>query len=102
MKWLLKILFEILSSLFRWRANVTSPEHTYEEKNKAWTEELERLQSEKKKCSERYKFAVTAGVSVDNINRLWAEWLQATEDTGNHRAREPRRPVRKLEYSVHS
>ena len=91
MKWI-RLILEMLSGLFRWRANVTSPEKDWQKKHDVWAAKLEILENAERKAAFNYKL-VALGESVGDSDKLWAKWMAASGAVNYHRVRQPKRPV---------
>lgn len=89
MKKYLLVILEMLSNLFKWRANISDPKKHWQEKYNKWGQELVRLEHERDKAKNAWK-AVAVGCVSGNVTKLWAKYLSAAKAVGRHRAREPK------------
>ena len=86
----LKLLLELLSSLFRWRANVNDPERNYQKRYEEWRQELYRLEDEERTAKANWQ-NVVSGVVDGDVMELWAKRVAIATAISNHRARKPKR-----------
>ena len=92
MSWL-KIILDMLASLFKWRANATDPAAKNQKKHDEWQTELERLQHEADQAEADYEaFVLQARSGIDTHGRgmlLHAVAKEAADAIAAHRHREP-------------
>ena len=86
----LKLILELLSSLFRWRANASDPEQDYQKRYKEWQKELYRLENEERKAKAKWQ-AVVSGALDGDAMELWAERVRIAAELSRHRTRQPKR-----------
>jgi hypothetical protein len=95
-KWI-KLILDLLLSVFRWRANVTDPkaqeDADYRKKYSEWEQELRRLEDAETKAGDKWRKAITGLAYSGNIDQLRTEYLQASLAVGRYRARQPQYSV---------
>lgn len=89
MKRLLLLLLEVLSNLFRWRAQVTDPLAEYRKAHGEWEVALKRLEGIRNEA--RAKYINHCLVHKHDDGQLLFAWIKAAKDISSHYAREPQR-----------
>ena len=90
MSWL-RIILDMLASLFRWRANATDPAVAYRKEYAAWQKEFAELERETEAAHNDWQSAVTSG--LDTHTELFAVWQKRADALHRCRTRQPKSPA---------